>query len=221
MKQDKQTKAIRFPFGTVSLTEVLDMVVRYLEPPVVEDPVEYRKSIEQEFNRVIVLPYLPLTNKVLILSYILFEKGYISQTNSMYRMVELEENKFWHGLLQYSNITIEEDEEHLCHRANLDILMLVFANSFYTNCGEDYRVFCSMIDNALFIESVENLTAQLSAFDNERLEEYTKQAEQLIGELSKSSNRKMVGNLATVAAFNSPQLEQILNGGAQSGNRNT
>lgn len=204
--------------GTVSITEVVNMVTRYLEPPVPDGQemldndyvASYRKAVEEELNKIIIIPYLPLADKILILSHILYDKEFLFQNNSLRRMIELEESKFWDGLMQYSNITIEEDEEEHITRETMDLIMLAIGKVFNLVCGEDYRVFCSMIDNALFLESVENLTNMLSTFDNDKLAENTAQIEELLNGLKGS--KKLVSNLASIVAFNNPQLDKVLKG---------
>ena len=83
--------------------------------------------------------------------------GYAYSDNMVDSFVEFEMNKFWYGMLSYTNIDISETE--LLTEENYEILNMFLYNWILGYIGSDYNIFLQMFDR-MYTYETNTITAQ-------------------------------------------------------------
>ena len=158
-------------------------------------------EIDKEFldewcKKIYIKTYLPISDKISIsLGAFLLRESF------------LEGFRFWFGLLRYTNIKIEPEDEVLCNMDSYDICFPILGTWLLGYCGPDYNVLNHMIDEYLSLRKMEELVEGLEILNGDKLEEQIKEMKETVIDLTK--NKKTIKEMATILSINDPALKKM------------
>ena len=175
----------------VKLSEVLEKVNGFI------DGIYTQEDLDQWCSKIVFTLRITTREKYMIIYTILNELEYSDETYE--RFIELEMNKFWYGMLFYTNIDISEKE--LLTEENYDILSRFLTPWIVGYVGNDYNILLNMFDKVwnynILMFNTESLIESLSEIGNEGLASN----ETLFGYIK--DNPKTLEELAQIAVMGS------------------
>ena len=126
------------------------------------------EEIQEYVKQIKVVPYLPIVDKTVIISNMLFEAEFEEGNDIEENILYLELYKFWNVLLEYTNIDLGSSPE-IKSVENYDLLYSLISGYILYYCYADYQQIIKMFENALNVWNIQRLMASFGNFDEERL----------------------------------------------------
>ena len=175
----------------VKLSEVLEYANGFIDGRYTQE------DLDNWCSKIIFTLSTTTREKYMIIYTIIHELEYSEDTYE--RFIELEMNKFWYGLLFYTNIDISEKE--LLTEENYDILNQFLTTWILGYVKNDYDVFLNMFDKVwnynILMFNTETLIESLSELNKEGLA----RDEDLLGYIKENPNT--IEDLAQIAVMGS------------------
>lgn len=175
---------------TVDVKEVINVCAQFMLGEI------DKEFLDEWCKKIYIKNYLPLSDKISI-----------SLGSFLLRESFLEGFRFWFGLLRYTNIKIEPEDEILCNLDSYNICYPILGPWLLTYCGPDYNILNHMIDEYLNLRKMEDLGEALGKLDEEVLGEQIKEMTETLGDLTK--NKKVIKDMATILSMNDPSLKKV------------
>ena len=134
----------------ISLEEVIDICNKFTSGEM------SREELESWGNTIEIRLYLPIVEKTLCIDKIIDESSYSEDKHI--KIAQLEMNKFWHILLQYTNIETEGHED-LFTIANYDLIYPVIGYWLKGLLRQDYDVVIDMLNQSINYSNILDMIA--------------------------------------------------------------
>lgn len=168
----EKDKIVKFK-KEISLEELLNYSTDYLLERISEK--EYTDWLcKVEFRN-----YIPIEEKSEIVNNLImktfeYDFNYISMFS-----IDIEMDKFFYGLLKYTNISIA-DNEHLITSKTYDILSVTFGKIIYELVKEDYNNLISLYDETINFKNIMNLMDRFNVLDTKSAKAQDKTLDNLL-----------------------------------------
>lgn len=187
----------------ITLKEVLDICSKYGLSEISQ------KELQDWFvENIKVYTYLPIQTKFLLINHILYNEQFYSVDDSSLKAMEFEMKKFWVIALAYTNINLKGYEE-LQTISSYDLLFSIMGNWLLTIIEKDYNRTIEILNQTVNINNINSLMETFGSMDTKSLRRYTTE---IVKQLKYfEENKEAIKDLATIARFNQPSLDDKLN----------
>lgn len=187
----------------VTLKEVLDICSKYGLSEISQ------KELQDWFvENIKVYTYLPIQTKFLLINQILYNEPFYSVDDSSLKAMEFEMKKFWVIALAYTNIDLKGYED-LQTISSYDLLFSIMGNWLLTIIEKDYDRTIEILNQTVNINNINSLMETFGSMDTKSLRRYTTE---IVKQLKYfEENKEAIKDLATIARFNQPSLDDKLN----------
>lgn len=187
---------------TVPIAEVVGVCKNFIEGKVSQT------ELQEWGTKIDIRVYIPSSEKMQILSEIILYNEYINTTDCSFETVQIEQMKFWKGLLRYTNIKVEDYEEETYYTDEIyDILYPVIGLWIQQFCAQDYQTLVNMVDNNFRIYWSKKAVEIFEEFDEDKLQEISKENEKMMKYVNK--NKDTFNKMADLAFYNDPNMKNI------------
>lgn len=189
-------------YKTVPISEVVGVCKQFIEGKI------NQSELEEWGKKITVKVYLSVQIKMRILSNIINYSNYIETTDCSWETVQIEEMKFWYGLLAYTNIQVLPAEEELYYTDDMyDLLYPIIGLWIEQYCENDYQALCKMLDNNFNIYWARNTMELFENLDSDSLTAAVQENKKMLDDIK--SNEDTVNKLIEVGVYNDPYVKAV------------
>lgn len=172
----------------VSLLDVIDMCQKFND-----EEISQEEFVEWTQENIKVISYLPLTDKVMCVIDLLYEKENDTSESMEWEIAALEQEKFWGVLLRYTNIdtTDTEMEQNII---NYDLVYSLMGDWILAHCLADYERTIKMFESLVNVYNIQGLLSIFESFDDSNLAKPVEDFKQKVDELLDKEN--MIKNIS-------------------------
>ena len=180
----------------IPFSEMVDMCVKYINKEITLD--ELRKW----GDKVVFKRYLPLQDKMLILSKVVFYNSYSDDITQ--RIIQLQLYKFFDILLSYTNIEVETLDVTI---DNYDICNSVLGDWLLTISGVDYYKTIELLNDYMNYTNIEQIVTTGQNLNNVSLSEYNQVQKDFMNKME--NDPTMLKDMLNLLKYNDPSLSSL------------
>lgn len=166
---------------TISIQEVVVMCDNFIN----------NNTSEEDFVKwadgIMIKKYLPLVEKQKIVNTLIMKFFSYELTTSTMFIGDLEMDKFFEGLLAYTNIEIKGYEEFLSS-TTYDLIMMCLGQVILAICGYDYNILMDMFNNAVNVKNIVGLMDKFNVINAETAKHQSNDLKKVLEAMSKNSD---------------------------------
>lgn len=180
---------------SIPFSEVIEMCMKYINKEIT------LKELQTWGDKVVFKRYIPLTDKMLLLSRIIYFNTYSDNVEE--KMIQLQLYKFFDILLAYTNIEVSESDITI---DNYDICNSILGDWLLTISGVDYYKTIELLNDYMNYNNVEQILITGENLNNVSLSEYNQTQKDFLTKLG--DNPSMLKDMLDIMRYNDSNLQK-------------